>query len=70
MMTEPIDHEQAYTTWVLSTKCVGDKIAGWVIESLEEDNVRYLEQSERCEITSFCYPTGAKVVRARLSKPN
>lgn len=54
------------STWVLSTKCVGDVIAGWVIESLEEDSFRYLEASERCSITSFCYPTGAKVVRATL----
>lgn len=58
----------ANTTWVLSTKVVGDKVAGWVIESVEEDNYRYLESSERCAITSFCYPTGAKVVRATLQK--
>lgn len=56
------------TTWVLSTKCVGDKVAGWVIDSLEEDTYRYLESSERCTVTSFCYPTGAKVVRATLHK--
>lgn len=68
MFGEASKHETTSTTWVLSTKCVGDKVAGWVIESLEEDNVRYLEASERCEITSFCYPTGAKVVRARLQK--
>lgn len=56
------------TTWVMTTKSVGDKVAGWVIDSLEEDNVRYLESSERCEVTSFCYPTGAKLVKAKLLK--
>lgn len=58
------------TTWVLSTKCVGDKVAGWEIKSLEEGSYRYLETSERCELTSFCYPTGAKVVRATLQRPS
>ncbi len=64
------EEEAAVTTWVLSTKRVGDKVAGWVIESLEEDNVRCLEVSERCEVTSFCYPTGARVMRAQLSRPS
>lgn len=63
-MTEANDG--VVTTWVMTTKSVGDKVAGWVIDSLEEDNVRYLESSERCTVTSFCYPTGAKVVKARL----
>lgn len=60
--------EAVATTWVMTTKSVGDKVAGWVIDSLEEDNVRLLESSERCRVTSFCYPTGAKVVKARLLK--
>ena len=56
------------TTWVLTTKRVGDKVAGWVIDSLDEESVRCLETSERCQVTSFCYPTGARVVRARLMR--
>lgn len=54
--------------WVLTTKRTGDKIAGWVVEQLFEHNTRLLENSERCEVTSFCYPTGAKVVRAKLQR--
>ncbi|MBL4826497.1 MAG: hypothetical protein JKY66_02060 [Spongiibacteraceae bacterium] len=54
--------------WILTTKCIGDKIAGWTVESLYKDNIRFLQSSERCELTSFCYPTGAKVVRAKLQK--
>ena len=52
--------------WVLTTKRVGDNVAGWNIERLYENNTRRLDASERCEVTSFCYPTGAKMVRARL----
>ena len=56
------------STWVLTTKRVGDKVAGWVIDSLDEGNVRILKSSERCCVTSFCYPTGAKLVKATLHK--
>jgi hypothetical protein len=54
--------------WVLTTKRKGDLIAGWVVEQLYQDNTRFLQTSERCELTSFCYPTGSKVVRAKLHK--
>ena len=54
--------------WVMSTKCVGDKIAGWNVERLYDKNTRQLQSSERCELTSFCYPSGVKLVRARLQR--
>lgn len=54
--------------WVLTTKRTGDQIAGWVVEKLYKDNTRFLQTSERCELTSYCYPTGSKVVRAKLQK--
>ncbi len=54
--------------WVMTTKQVGDQVAGWVIDELFPDHKRLLRQSERCELTSFCYPTGARMVRARLRK--
>lgn len=62
------EHEHETSAWVLTTKRVGDTVAGWVITSLEETNIRRLETSERCDVTSFCYPTGARMVRARVSK--
>ena len=73
---EPVDKQSEQqpgklpeaSAWVLTTKRVGDKVAGWVINSLDESNIRRLDTSERCEVTSFCYPTGARVVRARLSR--
>ncbi|WP_101757049.1 hypothetical protein [Oceanicoccus sp. KOV_DT_Chl] len=52
--------------WVLTTKRVGDRVAGWVVDQLYEQSTRQLAGSERCDVTTFCYPTGAKVVRARL----
>ncbi|MEE8058071.1 MAG: hypothetical protein V3T17_09565 [Pseudomonadales bacterium] len=52
--------------WVLTTKRAGDQVAGWIIDRVFEQNIRRLESSERCTITSFCYPTGAKLVRAKL----
>ncbi len=52
--------------WVLTTKRVGDNVAGWMVERLFEHNVRKLDASERCALTSYCYPTGAKLVRAKL----
>ncbi len=57
-------------TWVLTTKRVGDCVAGWVVDEIFERDVRHLQQSERCKLTSFCYPTGAKMVRARLLRAN
>ena len=63
--SSPIDESNA---WVLTTKRIGDQIAGWEIEKLYKDNTRYLQTSERCDLTSFCYPTGSKVVRAKLQK--
>ncbi len=52
--------------WVLTTKCVGDHIAGWTVEELFQQNIRNLDSSERCTVTSFCYPPGAKLVQAKL----
>ncbi len=54
--------------WVMSTKCVGDKIAGWNVERVFDKNTRQLKSSERCELTSFCYPSGVKLVRAKLHR--
>ncbi|MFA7554190.1 MAG: hypothetical protein WCY88_08065 [Spongiibacteraceae bacterium] len=54
--------------WVMTTKQVGDKVAGWLVKHLYEDDVRYLESSERCPVTSFCYPTGVRVKRAKLER--
>ena len=54
--------------WVMSSKCVGDSIAGWMVERLFVQNTRMLQNSERCDVTAFCYPTGAKVVRAKLQR--
>ncbi len=57
--------------WVLTTKRPGDKIANWVIDHLYENTTRHLLKSERCNVTSFCYPRGAKMIRAKLHKaPN
>jgi hypothetical protein len=53
--------------WVMNTRRQGDLIAGWQIERLFDD-IRLLENSERCELTSFCYPGGAKMVRAQLQQ--
>lgn len=61
--------EQTSSAWILSTKREGDRIGNWVVAKLFDDNRRELTQTERCEITSFCYPRGAKLVRARLSRP-
>ena len=54
--------------WVLTTKRAGDNVAGWMVERVFENNTRRLETSERCKVTSFCYPTGAKMVRAKLMR--
>jgi hypothetical protein len=54
--------------WVMSNKCEGDSIAGWIVERLFVQNTRFLLSSERCAITAFCYPTGAKLVRAKLQR--
>ncbi len=54
--------------WVLASKCIGDNIAGWRVEELNRKNVRRLESSERCDLTSYCYPTGAKMVQAKLMR--
>lgn len=58
--------DQKGNAWVLSTKRPGDVVAGWLVDDIYEGNTRCLESSERCQLTSFCYPTGAKVVQARL----
>lgn len=55
-------------TWILNTKRVGDPIAGWVVERVYENDIRLLENSERCAITSYCYPKGAKMIRAKLQR--
>lgn len=57
---------QFQTAWVLSVKKVGDPVAGWVVDRLYRDQIRKLDGSERCSVTSFCYPPGAKLVKARL----
>ncbi len=54
--------------WVLTTKCVGDHIVGWTVEELFKQNIRSLASSERCLVTSFCYPPGAKLVQAKLMR--
>lgn len=54
--------------WVLTTKCVGDYIAGWTVEEVFKQNIRNLDSSERCLVTSFCYPPGAKLVKAKLMR--
>lgn len=54
--------------WALATKSVGDVIAGWLVEQRYGDDTRILNKSERCRTTSFCYPTGAKLVRVQLIK--
>ncbi|MFT7128597.1 MAG: hypothetical protein ACI89U_000704 [Gammaproteobacteria bacterium] len=55
-------------TWVLTTKKPGDRIANWVIDHLYENTTRHLLKSERCKVTSFCYPPGAKMMEAELHK--
>ena len=62
------DHQHFGNTWVLATKRVGDIIAGWRVAQRFDDDTRLLSSSERCQVTSFCYPTGAKLVRAQLVK--
>ncbi|ARN75806.1 hypothetical protein [Oceanicoccus sagamiensis] len=61
------DNSQS-NAWIMSTKCVGDQIAGWMVERVYDKNTRQLKSSERCDITSFCYPRGVKLVRARLQR--
>ena len=56
--------------WELSTKREGDRIGSWVIAQLYEQNKRELRTGERCKVTSFCYPTGARLVRAKLERAN
>lgn len=55
-------------TWALATKQVGDIIAGWVVSQRHDGETKILEKSERCEVTSFCYPAGAKLVRVQLER--
>ncbi len=55
-------------TWVLNTKREGDRIGSWVIERLFDKNTRQLSSGERCKITSCCYPSGTRLVRAKLSR--
>jgi hypothetical protein len=64
---EPTYKKDLKETWVLMSKREGDRVAGWKIDSLYEDSMRRLESSERCKVTSFCYPRGAKVVKAKLA---
>lgn len=54
--------------WILATKKEGDLVAGWTVAERFVDQSRLLSKSERCQITSFCYPRGAKLVRALLAK--
>jgi hypothetical protein len=55
--------------WVLSSKRPGDRVGGeWVVSELFEKDKKELKGSERCKVTSFCYPTGARMVKAKLKK--
>jgi hypothetical protein len=64
-----IDNEKPNANaWVLTTKCVGDHIAGWTVEELFKQNIRNLDSSERCSVTSYCYPPGAKLIQAKLMR--
>ena len=60
--------DDSTSAWVLSTKREGDRIGNWVVAKLFEDNKRQVSETERCQVTSFCYPSGARLVRARLRK--
>jgi hypothetical protein len=55
-------------TWVMASKPVGSLVAGWQIIERFEDKTRTLAKSERCQVTSFCYPIGAKLVEATVAK--
>ena len=52
--------------WVLTTKRVGDHVAGWKVDHVFTQKIRKIDRGERCMLTSFCYPPGAKLVKARL----
>jgi hypothetical protein len=62
------EDDKLNNTWVLSTKREGDRIGNWVIEKLFDQNARYTETGERCKVTACCYPSGARLVRARLAR--
>lgn len=63
------EDDKLNNAWVLTTKRAGDRLGNnWVIDKLFEHNTRHLQSSERCRITSCCYPPGARLVRARLYK--
>ena len=62
------DSSRDGNAWVLASKCIGDNIAGWRVEAVDRNNVRRLDTSERCDVTSYCYPTGAKLVQATLMR--
>ena len=66
-------HDQAFSShqdkaWVLTTKRAGDRVAGWEIDALDMNTTRLIKESERCGVTSFCYPPGAKLVKATLHR--
>ena len=54
--------------WVMTTKRAGDVVAGWQIDELITTKIRELESSERCKVTSFCYPPGARMIKAKLHR--
>lgn len=62
------DLQDEHKAWVLTTKKPGDRVSNWVIDHLYENTTRHLEKGERCKVTSFCYPRGAKMVKAKLYK--
>lgn len=68
-MNTIINEQNEACAWVLATKTPGDKISSWIVDHLYKDSTRLLEKSERCRVTSFCYPSGAKLVRAKLVRP-
>lgn len=59
-----IESAEQPKVWVMSTKRPGDRVGAWFISELIEQNTRYTEKSERCAVTSYCYPSGAKLVQA------
>jgi hypothetical protein len=64
----PISPNEPVDAWVLTTKAEGTRLAGWQISKIFNNEVKVLESSERCTVTKFCYPIGAKLVKAKLIK--
>lgn len=67
-VNEVAERVEEASAWVLSTKKTGDRVAGWLIVELDRNDTRETDVCERCTITSYCYPEGAKLVRAVLNR--